>query len=142
MRHVLNLVDKANGAVFAQLAMQQQPAAAGNAPPVAPEFVYGSASLAADDTDLWTRYQEKYVDGLEVAERDPAPGSLPGGALSAAAAAAAAGSGHSAAAAAGASSGGPKALHRGAAAAAARPHQEHSTPQRTDEEEEELPPLV
>mmetsp|Transcript_20684 Transcript_20684/g.57737 ORF Transcript_20684/g.57737 Transcript_20684/m.57737 type:complete len:313 (-) Transcript_20684:887-1825(-) len=52
VQHVLGLADKANGAVYASLAGRS---------PYPPEFIYG-ASFQGSETDMWSDYQEKYID--------------------------------------------------------------------------------
>lgn len=63
VQHVLSLIDKANGHVFAGLASGKNP--------YPPEFVYGAGLTAADTTELINSYQEKYVN-KHVEERFPA----------------------------------------------------------------------
>ena len=63
VQHVLSLIDKANGHVFAGLAAGKNP--------YPPEFVYGAGLTAADTTELIDSYEEKYVN-KHVAERFPA----------------------------------------------------------------------
>ena len=62
VQHVLSLIDKANGHVFAGLANGKNPYPA--------EFVYGAGLTNEDTSDLITTYQEKYVD-RHVTERFP-----------------------------------------------------------------------
>lgn len=63
VQHVLSLIDKANGHVFAGLASGKNPYPA--------EFVYGAGLTAADTTDMVNSYEEKYVS-RHVEERFPA----------------------------------------------------------------------
>lgn len=60
VQYILGLVDKANGALYASL---DNPNA-----PIPAEMVYGSTSKAADE-DIWTMYQEKYLEGPPIQER-------------------------------------------------------------------------
>ena len=62
VQHVLSLIDKANGHVFAGLASGQNPYPA--------EFVYGAGLTAADTTDMVNAYEEKYVN-KHIEERFP-----------------------------------------------------------------------
>ena len=62
VQHVLSLIDKANGHVFAGLASGQSPYPA--------EFVYGAGLTAADTGDM-VNFEEKYVV-KSVQERIPA----------------------------------------------------------------------
>ena len=63
VQHVLSLIDKANGHVFAGLASGKNP--------YPPEFVYGAGLTAADTTELIDSCEEKYVN-KHVEERFPA----------------------------------------------------------------------
>lgn len=54
VQHVLSLIDKANGHVFAGLASGQNPYPA--------EFVYGAGLTAAETGDMISDYAEKYVN--------------------------------------------------------------------------------
>ena len=63
VQHVLSLIDKANGHVFAGLASGHNPYPA--------EFVYGAGLTEADKGDIIHRYEEKYVS-KDVEERIPA----------------------------------------------------------------------
>jgi hypothetical protein len=63
VQHVLSLIDKANGHVFAGLASGQSPYPA--------EFVYGAGLTAADTGDMVSNFEEKYVV-KSVQERIPA----------------------------------------------------------------------
>lgn len=63
VQHVLSLIDKANGHVFAGLASGKNP--------YPPEFVYGAGLTAADTTEMIDGYEEKYVN-KSVQERYPA----------------------------------------------------------------------
>lgn len=62
VQHVLSLIDKANGHVFAGLASGKNPYPA--------EFVYGAGLTADDTTDLVNSYEEKYVS-KHIEERFP-----------------------------------------------------------------------
>lgn len=62
VQHVLSLIDKANGHVFAGLASGKNP--------YPPEFVYGAGLTAADTTDMINDYEEKYVN-RHIEERYP-----------------------------------------------------------------------
>lgn len=53
VQHVLSLIDKANGHVFAGLASGKNP--------YPPEFVYGAGLTAADTSEMMNDYEEKYV---------------------------------------------------------------------------------
>lgn len=53
VQHVLSLIDKANGHVFAGLASGQNPYPA--------EFVYGAGLTASDTGDMVSKFEEKYV---------------------------------------------------------------------------------
>uniref|UniRef100_A0A7S0RHC1 GPN-loop GTPase 2 n=1 Tax=Chlamydomonas leiostraca TaxID=1034604 RepID=A0A7S0RHC1_9CHLO len=69
---VVGAVDKANGYVFASLATRT---------PYPPEFVYG-AGYQPGQSDMWSSYQEKYIDSApavsDIAERaNPAPDAPP-----------------------------------------------------------------
>ena len=57
VQHVLSLIDKANGHVFAGLASGHNPYPA--------EFVYGAGITASDTSEMITSYQEKYVGKVE-----------------------------------------------------------------------------
>lgn len=61
VQHVLSLIDKANGHVFAGLASGKSPYPA--------EFVYGAGLTAADTSDMIDSYQERYVS-KDVEERN------------------------------------------------------------------------
>ena len=63
VQHVLSLIDKANGHVFAGLASGKNP--------YPPEFVYGVGLTAADTTELTDSYEDKFMNTL-VQERLPA----------------------------------------------------------------------
>jgi hypothetical protein len=52
--HLLGIIDKANGYVFASLASGQSP--------YPPEFVYGS-TVKGSETDLWSTMEERYIQG-------------------------------------------------------------------------------
>ncbi|KAL3150419.1 hypothetical protein ABBQ32_000256 [Trebouxia sp. C0010 RCD-2024] len=62
VQHVLSLIDKANGHVFAGLASGKNP--------YPPEFIYGAGLTAADTTDMINDYEEKYVN-RHIEERFP-----------------------------------------------------------------------
>lgn len=62
VQHVLSLIDKANGHVFAGLANGKNPYPA--------EFVYGAGLTSEDTSDMIMMYQEKYVD-KHIKERFP-----------------------------------------------------------------------
>lgn len=57
VQHVLSLIDKANGHVFAGLAPGHNPYPA--------EFVYGAGLTASDTGEMVASYQEKYVGKIE-----------------------------------------------------------------------------
>lgn len=57
VQHVLALIDKANGHVFAGLASGHNPYPA--------EFVYGAGLTDADTSNMITSYEEKYVGSVQ-----------------------------------------------------------------------------
>lgn len=57
VQHVLSLIDKANGYVFAGLASGHNPYPA--------EFVYGAGLTASDTSDMISSYQERYVGNIQ-----------------------------------------------------------------------------
>jgi hypothetical protein len=54
--HLLGIIDKANGYVFASLVTGKSP--------YPPEFVYGS-TVKGNEADLWSIMEERYIQGKE-----------------------------------------------------------------------------